>query len=375
MARTDLLVITSSYPRFPGDWPGNFIEEFCTALEDRYVITRLAPDHPDATYSLGVERFSLPGGDHFSPFYGSGAVNNMASSPLRLAGAPLAISSMYKKARRIVSRRAISTVISHWSVPAGLCGALLRSRGQILRHIVVAHGSDIRLLSRIPGGAMLLDFIVRHCDAMVAVSSDLAAEIQALLGKDMDIPVIPMGVFPCDYTPPAHDEDGLLPLLFLGRVTEQKGAAFLPEIAKIPGARLSVAGPADTVPVLPSPHRYMGVLPTTERYNAIAEHGALLVPSVAPEGAPRVILEAMACGRPVIGFDVPGVRNLVKPGVTGLLSPVGDISHMKKNVIKLIKNRDLLYSLAALAHKEAEQHHWHHAAARFQALIDGNTHD
>ena len=375
MARTDLLVITSSYPRFPGDWPGNFIEEFCEALEDRYVITRLAPSHPDARPDLAVVRFTVPGGQRFSPFYGSGAVHNMASNPLRLAGAPVAVGSMYAAARNIVLRQGIETAITHWTVPSGLAGAMLRARGLLKRHIVVAHGSDIRLLQRLPGGGRLLRFICDHSDAVVAVSDDLAEGIRSLAGRDIPVEVIPMGILQTDFTPPPMTADGLLPVLFMGRVTPPKGADILPRIAETPGIRLTVAGPAETAPHFAAPHRYIGVVPTAQRYDVIRQHAVVIAPSIAPEGAPRVILEAFACGRPVAGFDVSGVRNLITHDHNGFLSPSGDVSHMKKQLIRLIQDRDLLYSLAANAHADAAHYHWDRVASRYRTIIDGTDND
>ena len=42
------------------------------------------------------------------------------------------------------------------------------------------------------------------------------------------------------------------------------------------------------------------------------------------EGLPKSLLEAAACGRPMIATDVPGCREIVRPGETGLLVPVDD---------------------------------------------------
>lgn len=49
-----------------------------------------------------------------------------------------------------------------------------------------------------------------------------------------------------------------------------------------------------------------------------------VMPSVGPEGLPMVLLEAMAHGLPTIGSDVPGVGDVLRPRVDGLLFPVGD---------------------------------------------------
>ena len=43
------------------------------------------------------------------------------------------------------------------------------------------------------------------------------------------------------------------------------------------------------------------------------------------DNSPLVILEALACGTPVVSFDVGGVRDTVRPGETGILLPLGDV--------------------------------------------------
>ena len=53
------------------------------------------------------------------------------------------------------------------------------------------------------------------------------------------------------------------------------------------------------------------------------------------EGLPKVLLEAAACGRPVITTDAPGCRDAIDPGVTGLLVPVRD-SKSLANTIELL---------------------------------------
>ena len=56
------------------------------------------------------------------------------------------------------------------------------------------------------------------------------------------------------------------------------------------------------------------------------------------EGFPRVVIEAMSCGKPVVGTNVQGVREAVEDGVTGLLVPPRDPESLAKAILNLIED-------------------------------------
>jgi glycosyltransferase involved in cell wall biosynthesis len=56
------------------------------------------------------------------------------------------------------------------------------------------------------------------------------------------------------------------------------------------------------------------------------------------EGLPKSLLEAAACGRPMIATDVPGCRDIVHPGETGLLVPLQDGAALAAAILTLAKN-------------------------------------
>ena len=69
--------------------------------------------------------------------------------------------------------------------------------------------------------------------------------------------------------------------------------------------------------------------------DALSQIQLLVLPSAA-EGFGLVLIEAMAAGIPVIATDVPGVRDVIKDDVTGILVPPGDPQKLADAINQLI---------------------------------------
>ena len=72
------------------------------------------------------------------------------------------------------------------------------------------------------------------------------------------------------------------------------------------------------------------------------------------EGLPKALLEAAACGRPLVASDVPGCREIVRPGKTGLLVPPKDPAALAQAIRQLVDDPALRRSLGAGARAVAE---------------------
>ncbi len=86
----------------------------------------------------------------------------------------------------------------------------------------------------------------------------------------------------------------------------------------------------------------------------LADFDIFIMPSNYPDPFPRSVIEAMSCGIPVVGFKVGGIEESVENGVTGILSPPGDISHMTASVSNLMENENLRKSMGIAAKQRAE---------------------
>jgi glycosyltransferase involved in cell wall biosynthesis len=67
------------------------------------------------------------------------------------------------------------------------------------------------------------------------------------------------------------------------------------------------------------------------------------------EGIPMSLMEAAACGRPLVATDVPGCREIVTNGETGFLVPLGDIAALADSIERLVKDADLRRRMGAAA--------------------------
>lgn len=120
-------------------------------------------------------------------------------------------------------------------------------------------------------------------------------------------------------------------LLFLGRMIADKGPAEAVEIARRAGMPLVLAGPAeDGFDEVVAPQidgrqiRYVGRVELAERDELLAGAAALVYPLRYPEPFGLVMIEAMACGTPVLGTAMGAVPELVEDGLTGYIADSWD---------------------------------------------------
>ena len=117
-------------------------------------------------------------------------------------------------------------------------------------------------------------------------------------------------------------------LAFLGRISPEKRPDRAIRIARAAGISLKLAAKIDTVdedyfrkeilPLINVPGvEFMGEINEQEKTNFLGEAGALLFPVDWPEPFGLVMIEAMACGTPVLAFRCGSVPEVIEDGVTG----------------------------------------------------------
>jgi glycosyltransferase involved in cell wall biosynthesis len=160
---------------------------------------------------------------------------------------------------------------------------------------------------------------VPRVDAWIAISASIA---RTYAGFGIDAEVIRHGVTQQPALPRA-DRGGIV---FVGRLTQAKGARALPDLARaLSGIRFSVFGDGELRGWLESEARSVpnlevhGWVAPTVVMTAVSSALAVVVPSIWPEPAGLVALEAFAVGTPVVAFDVGGLADYVRVAGGGLL--------------------------------------------------------
>jgi len=90
----------------------------------------------------------------------------------------------------------------------------------------------------------------------------------------------------------------------------------------------------------------------------------LILPSTTvQEGFGMVLIEANACGKPVIGSKIGGIKYVIKDGETGLLVPAGDPKALAKAIMKLLEDEELAKKMGSKGKKMVEKNYtWDKAA-------------
>jgi phosphatidylinositol alpha-1,6-mannosyltransferase len=399
-----VVMVTTSYPRFPGDSVGTFMEPIAKHVAARgHEVHIVAPWHPRITRAPSEDGVFF----HFFKYSPSPALNVFgyaaglhADVTLKRAAwlvAPLAIAAGWFKAMRVAQKRRATVMHGHWVVPGGVIAAAARPA---LPLVVSLHGSDVFVAERSAPAGAAARRVFGRAGAVTACSQDLASRAVALGAAPDRLEVVPYGVDTARFGPRARSQDdarratlgvpaGVPLLVTAGRLVRKKGFEYLidalPMVAAHPGARLVIAGDGDLAGELRERARAAGVadrvhfagnLPQDTVGAWFAAADVVVIPSVRDDsgnvdGLPNTVLEALAAGAPVVATTAGGIASAIRDGESGLLVAERDPRALAAAISALLDDPDRAARLGRAARAAAEaQFGWDAAAARFEAAYD-----
>jgi glycosyltransferase involved in cell wall biosynthesis len=130
--------------------------------------------------------------------------------------------------------------------------------------------------------------------------------------------------------------------VFAGRLAPEKGVDTLIRAAAASGQKLIIAGtgPEEVrlkklADDLKADATFTGHLSGDNLFRLIGQSRALVLPSEWYENAPISVLEAYALGRPVIGSDIGGIPELIRPGETGAIAAPASVESLAEALSRM----------------------------------------
>ncbi|MBW2064748.1 MAG: glycosyltransferase family 4 protein [Deltaproteobacteria bacterium] len=386
-------MLTSSFPRFEGDPAGIFVYQLSSSLSRKGVhIEVVCPHHYGSKFFETWDNIAIHRFPYFFPTrnqvlcYGAGILKNIKRRRLAPFQLPpfLIVEALYSF--YIVRNTKADIIHAHWSLPQGLIGlACKRLLG--VPCLTTIHGSDVYGLKN--SLFMALNAMVIRQSDVCTVNSTATARRTCEISRRKDIEIIPMGFDPKIFKR-GHSEDSYgdrheKTLLYVGRLIDWKGVDYLIKaiplvLKRFPEVNLVVVGDgpqkADLVRLshdlgIGDKVVFAGKIPQEilSAYYSRAE--AFVLPSIVSkrgetEGLGLVLLEAMACGTPVIGSDVGGIPDIIKDGETGLLARPADHIDLADKIITLLSDGNLGKRISSKAlHYVRDNFSWDKIADRF----------
>jgi glycosyltransferase involved in cell wall biosynthesis len=403
--RHRVVMVASSYPRFPGDTVGTFMEPIAHGLAARgHEVHMVLPWHPEWTRGdredgVVFHLFRYSPVDSLNVFgYASALRADVALRGPALAVTPLALAAGWRAARAIARRVNATMMHGHWVVPGGALAAAALPPGVPL--VVSLHGSDVYLAERHRAVGRVARWAFHQASYVTACSDDLRVRAIALGAARERAVTIPYGVDARRFRPDATIRlqrrvtwraDGDDEIVFAaGRFVRKKGFEYLIDAIGMlaphrPRLRLVLAGGGDLECELRERAARLGVadrvvlagvLTQGGVAEALAASDVAVVPSVRDDagnvdGLPNVVLESLASATPLVATTAGGIDSVVKHEVNGLLVTERDPAALAGAIHRVLSDRALALKLGTAARVWASTHAgWDQVAARFEEVYE-----
>ena len=366
-----VLVLATTFPRWQNDTTPAFVYELSKRLQaNRFEIIVLAPHYHGAKkFEImdGMKVYRFP---YFWPakyqrlVYDGGILPNIKRSHLAKIQVPLLVLSELYYTFKIIRKEKIDVIHSHWIIPSGFIGGIARKIFKI-PHITTAHAGDVFTIRKFKILGIIGSFILKNSDEITANSEYTKNVIIAIENKlKCNVEIIPMGVDISRFNPDKASDlknvfDAEYLILSVGRLVDKKGIKYLimamvDVIKEFPHAKLIIGGSGPEKDKLEKLSEdigvkdnviFMGYIENSDLPKYYASSDIFVLPSIETKGGDTeglgvVLLEAMACGTPVIGSNIGGITDIIKDGETGFLAQPENPKDIADIIIDLLSKEN-----------------------------------
>lgn len=364
MVQIKIFVITTTFPRWKDDTTPTFVYELSKRLQKSGLeIVILAPHDQGAKKLEIMDDMKIYRFPYFYPFnyqrlcYNGGMLPNFKTSYFAKFQTPIFMLIGMYYIFKITNKEKIDLIHAHWIIPSGLMSIFVKLISRIPL-IISVHGSDISLI-KYPFLKSIIKQILKNVD-MCTVNSTATKDLTLnVIKSNKRLKIIPMGVDLNIFKPKFKCADGVYSkkrptILTVGRLDKKKGMNYLidamPEIIrKFPKAKLVIVGDGPEKNNITMLIKKLNLDKNVDLIGAVQNKNLpsfyqkadlFVLPSL-NEGLGVVLLEAMACGTPVIGSNVGGITDIIINGENGFLTISENPQNLAEKIITVLSNNDL----------------------------------
>lgn len=349
------LVLTTSYPRFSGDFAGNFVKSHTYQYLKSYKVKVLCPNSENVDDSY-EERVSILRFNYFlrskqSLAYGNGIPDNLKkiSSLIQI---PFFLVTFLVKALKEAKNK--NLIVSHWLLPSGVIGGFLHLFFKV-EHKCVVHGGDFYLSKKIWAGKAFRKFVYKN-SSLEVVSPKILAEIQKETQTKVNLIQLPLETDGYDLAKDLtkiYENFGLendkKTVLCLARLVKLKGVDFFIRAAKdLDEFQFVVAGSGEEeqnlkklAESLKVKIHFISNVFGQKKWDLLRVADLVVIPSIKldgrEEGTPIVALESIFLGKKIIATKTGGLKYLIENGTNGWLVDSKDSLQIKSKILEFFK--------------------------------------
>jgi len=276
-----------------------------------------------------------------------------------------------------------------WPIPNGL-GALFLKKFYGIPYITTIHGEEVHLSKRYHM-LFALRWLVNNSSKTIT-NSNATRKFCLEAGLDEEkIDVIPFGVDTDFFRPlDVYKDENIFQILSVGYLIERKGFEYLiramPHVLeKHENVQLKIVGSGPLESKLKSLIYELDLTGKVEIVKNVSDEKLLMLynsadlfilPSIVDsqgntEGLGVVLLEAMACGVPVIGSDVGGISDIIEDGKNGVLVIQKDILGLANEISNLSSDKELCKKISCCGSKMVRnKFSWNKIAEKYLKFYD-----
>ena len=401
-----ICILATGYPRWKGDVSSakNYLHTLAKSLVNKGVEVHVIAPHAEGLKkeeimdSVHIHRFQYLYPSNFQTLaYFPGIPEKIKTMKGKIQ-VPFFMLSMIKKMLEITKKYDIDIIHAHWAIPPGFIATFTKKLHK-KPVLITLYGAELWPAIKRNSKVMkqMISYALNNAEKVVGISDATCNAGKEISGRT-DIEILPDGINVETFNPGVNGAeikkkyglDGHYLIFSSGRMVERKGFRYLIEaipyiLGKFPNTKVIMGGDGPERENLEKLAKDMGIkdkvifsdfIPDEDFPKYMKASDVFVLPSIVDrmgdtEGSATILLEAMACGTPVVGTNVGGIPYAIKDGMGGFLVEQKNAKQLANKIIMLIKDEELRKEMSKVGRKYVEEEFsWTKIAEKYKNIFE-----